>query len=84
MACSCTNCAASLAEAAAGMACGFHGSSDQPAQQGDDLRSAQDLHRSFNFDPRSVLWNTEVGVLVDSPSWPSTPVNWPYRAWRQR
>ncbi|MNI56216.1 Cardiolipin synthase C [compost metagenome] len=21
---------------------------------------------SFNFDPRSVLWNTEVGVLVDS------------------
>jgi len=22
---------------------------------------------SFNFDPRSVLWNTEVGVLVDSP-----------------
>ncbi|WP_085630195.1 MULTISPECIES: phospholipase D family protein [unclassified Pseudomonas] len=23
---------------------------------------------SFNFDPRSVLWNTEVGVLVDSPA----------------
>lgn len=22
---------------------------------------------SFNSDPRSVLWNTEVGVLVDSP-----------------
>jgi putative cardiolipin synthase len=22
---------------------------------------------SFNFDPRSVFWNTEVGVLVDSP-----------------
>ena len=22
---------------------------------------------SLNFDPRSVLWNTEVGVLVDSP-----------------
>ena len=22
---------------------------------------------SFNFDPRSVLWNTEVGVLVDGP-----------------
>lgn len=22
---------------------------------------------SFNFDPRSVLWNTEVGVIVDSP-----------------
>lgn len=22
---------------------------------------------SFNFDPRSVLWNTEVGVMVDSP-----------------
>ncbi|MDP1045344.1 phospholipase D-like domain-containing protein, partial [Klebsiella pneumoniae] len=22
---------------------------------------------SFNFDPRSVLWNAEVGVLVDSP-----------------
>ncbi|WP_028241386.1 phospholipase D family protein [Stutzerimonas azotifigens] len=22
---------------------------------------------SFNFDPRSVLWNTEVGVLIDSP-----------------
>ncbi|WP_338545669.1 phospholipase D family protein [Pseudomonas benzopyrenica] len=23
---------------------------------------------SFNFDPRSVLWNTEVGVMVDSPA----------------
>jgi putative cardiolipin synthase len=23
---------------------------------------------SFNFDPRSVLWNSEVGVLVDSPA----------------
>jgi putative cardiolipin synthase len=23
---------------------------------------------SFNLDPRSVLWNTEVGVLVDSPA----------------
>lgn len=23
---------------------------------------------SFNFDPRSVLWNTEVGVLIDSPA----------------
>ncbi|WP_045485088.1 phospholipase D family protein [Pseudomonas sp. StFLB209] len=22
---------------------------------------------SFNFDPRSVLWNTEIGILVDSP-----------------
>ncbi|MES2819142.1 MAG: phospholipase D family protein [Pseudomonadota bacterium] len=22
---------------------------------------------SFNFDPRSVLWNTEVGIVVDSP-----------------
>jgi len=22
---------------------------------------------SLNFDPRSVLWNTEVGILVDSP-----------------
>lgn len=22
---------------------------------------------SFNLDPRSVLWNTEVGILVDSP-----------------
>ncbi|WP_160108509.1 phospholipase D family protein [Pseudomonas izuensis] len=22
---------------------------------------------SFNFDPRSALWNTEVGVLVDNP-----------------
>ncbi|MDI6934558.1 phospholipase D family protein [Serratia sp. Se-PFBMAAmG] len=22
---------------------------------------------SFNFDPRSLLWNTEVGVLVDNP-----------------
>ena len=22
---------------------------------------------SLNFDPRSVLWNTEVGVLIDSP-----------------
>jgi putative cardiolipin synthase len=23
---------------------------------------------SLNFDPRSVLWNTEVGILVDSPA----------------
>lgn len=23
---------------------------------------------SFNFDPRSILWNTEVGILVDSPA----------------
>lgn len=23
---------------------------------------------SFNFDPRSVLWNTEVGILVESPA----------------
>lgn len=22
---------------------------------------------SFNFDPRSILWNTEVGIIVDSP-----------------
>ncbi|MCY1396946.1 Cardiolipin synthase C [compost metagenome] len=22
---------------------------------------------SFNFDPRSALWNTEVGIIVDSP-----------------
>ena len=22
---------------------------------------------SLNFDPRSVLWNTEVGIIVDSP-----------------
>lgn len=22
---------------------------------------------SFNFDPRSVLWNTEIGILIDSP-----------------
>lgn len=23
---------------------------------------------SLNFDPRSVLWNTEVGILIDSPT----------------
>ncbi|WP_313550417.1 phospholipase D family protein [Pseudomonas sp.] len=23
---------------------------------------------SFNFDPRSILWNTEVGIMVDSPA----------------
>lgn len=23
---------------------------------------------SLNFDPRSILWNTEVGILVDSPA----------------
>lgn len=23
---------------------------------------------SLNFDPRSVLWNTEVGILIDSPA----------------
>ncbi|AMO79405.1 phospholipase D family protein [Pseudomonas citronellolis] len=22
---------------------------------------------SFNFDPRSIIWNTEVGIIVDSP-----------------
>jgi putative cardiolipin synthase len=24
---------------------------------------------SFNFDPRSALYNTELGVVIDSPAW---------------
>ncbi|WP_369988752.1 phospholipase D family protein [Pseudomonas xanthosomatis] len=46
----------------------FHGSSDSSLHS---KAMVFDRHKtfigSFNFDPRSVLWNTEVGVLVDSP-----------------
>ncbi|MGG5288020.1 phospholipase D family protein [Pseudomonas shirazensis] len=46
----------------------FHGGSDSSLHS---KAIVFDRHKtfigSFNFDPRSVLWNTEVGVLVDSP-----------------
>lgn len=46
----------------------FRGSSDSSLHS---KAMVFDRHKtfvgSFNFDPRSVLWNTEVGVLVDSP-----------------
>ncbi len=46
----------------------FHGSSNSSLHS---KAIVFDRHKtfigSFNFDPRSVLWNTEVGVLVDSP-----------------
>ncbi|UNT13424.1 phospholipase D family protein [Pseudomonas sp. I3-I5] len=46
----------------------FHGSSNSSLHS---KAIVFDRHKtfigSFNFDPRSVLWNTEVGVLVHSP-----------------
>ncbi|NIE76561.1 phospholipase D family protein [Pantoea sp. Ap-967] len=48
---------------------GLHGSSSDSSLHSKAM--VFDRHKtfigSFNFDPRSVLWNTEVGVLVDSP-----------------
>jgi len=47
---------------------GFHGSSDSSLHSKAMIFDGQRVFiGSFNFDPRSVLWNTEVGVLVDSP-----------------
>lgn len=39
----------------------------EPPLQNSWRRRKTDFHRSFNFDPRSVLLNTEMGVLIDSP-----------------
>jgi len=47
---------------------GFHGSSDSSLHSKAMVFDRRKTFiGSFNFDPRSVLWNTEVGVLVDSP-----------------
>ncbi|RWU26784.1 phospholipase [Pseudomonas alkylphenolica] len=46
----------------------LHGSSDSSLHsKAIILDRRKTFIGSFNFDPRSVLWNTEVGVLVDSP-----------------
>lgn len=46
----------------------FHGSSDSSLHSKAIVFDRRKTFiGSFNFDPRSVLWNTEVGVLVDSP-----------------
>lgn len=46
----------------------LHGSSDSSLHSKAVIFDRQKVFiGSFNFDPRSVLWNTEVGVLVDSP-----------------
>lgn len=46
----------------------FHGSSDSSLHSKAIVFDRKKTFiGSFNFDPRSVLWNTEVGVLVDSP-----------------
>ncbi|MCW2271571.1 putative cardiolipin synthase [Pseudomonas sp. JUb96] len=51
-----------------GSSFGFSGGSDSSLHT---KAMILDKHKvfigSFNFDPRSVFWNTEVGVLVDSP-----------------
>ncbi|WP_416421835.1 phospholipase D family protein [Pseudomonas sp. App30] len=47
---------------------GFHGSSDSSLHSKAMIFDRQRVFiGSFNFDARSVLWNTEVGVLVHSP-----------------
>jgi len=47
---------------------GFSGGSDSSLHTKAMILDKQKVFiGSFNFDPRSVLWNTEVGVLVDSP-----------------
>ncbi|MDR2307246.1 MAG: phospholipase D family protein [Paucimonas sp.] len=47
---------------------GLHGSSDSSLHSKAMVFDRRKTFiGSFNFDPRSVLWNTEVGVLVDSP-----------------
>jgi len=47
---------------------GFSGGSDSSLHTKAMIFDQQKVFiGSFNFDPRSVFWNTEVGVLVDSP-----------------
>ncbi|MGY4491712.1 putative cardiolipin synthase [Pseudomonas sp. TE3610] len=47
---------------------GFQGSSDSSLHSKAMIFDRQRVFiGSFNFDARSVLWNTEVGVLVNSP-----------------
>jgi len=47
---------------------GLHGSSDSSLHSKAMIFDRQRVFiGSFNFDARSVLWNTEVGVLVKSP-----------------
>jgi putative cardiolipin synthase len=51
-----------------GSSFGFSGGSDSSLHTKAMILDKQKVFvGSFNFDPRSVLWNTEVGVLVDSP-----------------
>ncbi|GAB5337787.1 phospholipase D family protein [Pseudomonas fluorescens] len=45
----------------------FHGSDSSLHSKAMIFDRQKSFIGSFNFDPRSVLWNTEVGVLVDSP-----------------
>ena len=50
-----------------GSSSGFSGGSDSSLHTKAMILDKQKVFiGSFNFDPRSVLWNTEVGVLVDS------------------
>lgn len=51
-----------------GSSFGFSGGSDSSLHTKAMILDKQKVFiGSFNFDPRSVLWNTEVGGLVDSP-----------------
>ena len=51
-----------------GSSFGFSGGSDSSLHTKAMILDKQKVFiGSFNFDPRSVFWNTEVGVLVDSP-----------------
>ncbi|MNZ85165.1 putative cardiolipin synthase YbhO [compost metagenome] len=45
----------------------YHGSDSSLHSKAMIFDQQKSFIGSFNFDPRSVLWNTEVGVLVDSP-----------------
>jgi putative cardiolipin synthase len=65
-ACNCTSCAASRRPQRGRLS--FRGSSDSSLHSKAIVFDRRKTFiGSFNFDPRSVLWNTEVGVLVDSP-----------------
>jgi putative cardiolipin synthase len=53
---------------AGGSSAGFSGGSDSSLHTKAMIFDERKVFiGSFNFDPRSVFWNTEVGVLVDSP-----------------
>ena len=45
----------------------LHGSSSASLRKAMVFDRRKVFIGSFNFDPRSILWNTEVGVIVDSP-----------------